>query len=694
MGVTILKHSEFERKPLPIVETVVTQQLILLPLYFFLPFWLTIVSLVIAAVVLRAELKGEFTINRWLKVALTLVAFILVFVSFRKISGRDGGVGLISLMYAFKSLEIKKPRDVNVILSLGFFILLAGFLFSQSPMIVVYQVIPIMMILHVLVMLNSVHNVHLKFIDSRSIKFERIKPHVKYIFLALPIMFVFFVFFPRLGGPLWSMPGMKSAVSGVSDTMMPGEISDLQLSDEIAFRVKFNTTADNQSSLVNKSNMYWRVMTMNHFDGVGWSRRNVKIISNPNHQLPEEAKVSYEITLEATNQKHLVALDRPLSKVRIGNLYEDYSVVSAFKIYDRIRYSATSSPTLTLDQIITPEQQDFFTRLPAEGNEKTKEWAQNTRQLYESDAAFIQSILAKINKEEYFYSLSPPTLDEDLVDSFWFDYKIGFCEHYASTLVFIARAAGIPARVVVGYQGGDKNPLADYWIVRYADAHAWTEIWLQGRGWVRVDPTSAIAAHRVEEVLRSDFSFRDSLFEDIEFVDIDNLSAFKQMTYWFDNLNSQWNDWVLGYNRNMQRKLFSSWGLSGFNQTQLIVIMIIAVMFFTLLSGFNKFANRDKRTPIAKAFNLVCKNLASKNIVAYDAAIGPEHLRQLLINRKAHYYRHGGKPNSAYDAIIDSIEQYIKLRYSKNSPSDDQEAINKLIRQMKKATSRLSRLTE
>ncbi len=650
---------------MPLLSIVIAQQLVLLPLYVFVPFWIPGVNFLALFILWFFKSDSYIVLLKWIKVLLVFLSIIAIFITYKTISGKTAGVALIAVMYGLKILEIKQKKQAMTLMSLSFFILATGFLFTQNPWIMFYQAIPIIAILNVLVSLNSLitsqprksYNSFVKVIKEFSI----------YLLFALPVMLVLFLFFPRLDSPLWRIPGMKEGISGVSDTMSPGEISDLQLSDEIAFRVKFTGPEPSSSSL------YWRMLTMERFDGLTWSRGNyplldVDLISKRPQQKAAQL-IDYVLSLEPTKSNYLVTLDSPITVSKQGKIFEDYVIKTQRKIFDRTRYTGRSMVNATLHQALSSNERKHHLKLPGSGNQKTRQWAKNHRALVNSDWEFIQFILKEINQKEFFYTLQPPIMDEDTQDSFWLVHQKGFCEHYASALVFIARAAGIPARVVVGYQGGDNNPLSDYWIVRYANAHAWTEIWFQNKGWVRVDPTSAIAPHRVEDSLLDEYAFREGVFDDFDFAQLETPNLFKKMSYWVDDFNHRWNDWVINYNRQQQLRNFHNWGLLGIKPSILMTSAIVIIFFFVLIFAYRGVKQKRIDDPLTKSFVLLERKLYQAKLISVQTSRGPNVLKKELCREGLI------KPQP----VIRLIDEYIKLRYQTVSP-DNQQALSLLKR--------------
>ncbi|WP_444998236.1 transglutaminase family protein [Aliikangiella sp. IMCC44359] len=649
-----------QTRKLPIEAMLIAQQSVLLPLYFFVPIWIALLNTAAALLVLYST-RRSLAISRWLKVAITILAIGGVLIVFKQFTGKDAGIALITAMYGLKILEVKAVRDANLLLSFGFFMLVTAFLFSQSPIIAVYQFVPILLILNGFLILQSVDNQALFKKNFANV----LKELSGYLLLAIPVMIILFIFFPRFSGPIWRMPGSSSSVSGISDSMSPGEISGLQLLDEVAFRVKF------EKEMPQESDFYWRVLTLDEFDGISWTRAETRELTNKEPISDDVEIYQYSITLEPTQQDYLVTLDRPVTIPKRGELKKDYTTRTRYRVVDRMRYSIESAPGLIIDQTLTDLQKRFYTQIPSSGNERSRQWAQEQRQMNESDWSYIHQLLLQINQQPYFYTLQPPIMDEDTVDSFWFDKRSGFCEHYAGALVYLARAAGIPARVVIGYQGGDKNTLTDYWIVRYANAHAWTEVWIQDKGWIRVDPTSAIASTRVEQSLLNEYRQRESLFDAFDVVELDDISWFKQFDYWADQMNSNWNEWILDYNSQRQRQLFANWGISSITNRQLIIGMLIGVFVFIGFVGVRTLRQRSILKPLARSYIKVQQKLSQKKVVDYDVSMGPQQLKQLLQTKDAIFYQ----------PIIAVLEDYIQLQYVQQEPS--LQATNRLLRRFR-----------
>lgn len=649
----MLSKQQFLKRPLPLMQIIIAQQTVLLPLYFFNPLWIALLN-IFGLLLLAIEQRNWFKSAqiKWLKISLALGALLAIYISYQNLSGKQAGTALICVMYGLKILETRSKRDANVLLNLGFFVLVTGFLITQKPWIMFYQLIPVVAIINALIAINSLQQ---KTRKNTSIKIL-LKDFSRYLLFALPVMILLFIFFPRLSGPIWRMPGSESAISGVSDSMSPGEISSLQLSDKVAFRVKFADPS------FDAANLYWRVLTLDDFDGLSWRRKySLPIKQNLKPEDNSEA-ISYSLTLEPTRQNYLVVAGVPIKTPAQSRLFDDYTLKTPYKISDRIRYDMRSVTNMDIPATLSAMQKQQYTQLPEKGNQQTRKWATNHRQLVNSDWKFILYILKKINQQNYFYSLNPPIMQKNIQDSFWLDHQIGFCEHYAGALVFIARAVGIPARVVVGYQGTEKNPLSDYWLVRNANAHAWTEIWIKDRGWLSVDPTAAIAPHRIEENVQQEYFFRDSLFDDFDFVSLENPGWFKRFDYWMDQFNHYWNDWVLDYNREKQIKNYKNWGIGFLTAGKIFIGVLLIIILITIIASLRIFTKKNNKDILQQAFLKLEKRLIKKGLIQADQARGPRQLKQQISQKGV----------IQMQSILQLIDEYIKLRYQIEKPHKQQ----------------------
>ncbi|NVK22827.1 MAG: DUF3488 domain-containing transglutaminase family protein [Kangiellaceae bacterium] len=623
---------------------IIVQAIVLVPLWFYMPLWIslsTIALLIAKYLTYRFQIKIPY----WVIVLLVLASLAGVYLQFRTISGREAGIGLISLMYAFKLLEAKNYRDAALILFISFFILVTSFLFSETIWMGLYLMLAMVAILMGIIALNSLHGIQgLKNIGKLS---------GVALLQALPIMILLFFLFPRLPGPLWAMPSDSEAGTGISDSMNPGDIGALHTFDDIAFRVDFVTKAPSNSQ------MYWRGLVFSEFDGFTWRegersplRQVEQVVSQPEYQ--------YKVQLEPHKNRWIFGLEDVVTPPNGVFLFNDHTWRRPQKVNQRFLYQAQSYKIDYSSYKLSDWQKEQNLKLPDASNEKTKKWAIEQYATVQSAQDFISLILNTIRQQPYRYTLTPEILEQEIIDGFWLGTREGFCEHYSSAFVFIMRAAGIPARVVTGYQGGEYNPYGDYYIVRQSDAHAWTEVWLEGEGWRRVDPTAAIHPSRVDVSLQNQVGARDDWFG--EFGKESGLQLptglLQKLSLRWDALQSFWNETLMGYDQDAQHDWLSKLGIKHSQWRYLGYALLITILLSGLVFGLwilSKSRNRD--TVEISYIRLLNKLKAQGFNIRMNE--GPYDISSRLEQESPELYA-ASKP---------LFEQYIRLRYQKNYPS-------------------------
>ncbi|MGH8538961.1 MAG: transglutaminaseTgpA domain-containing protein, partial [Stenotrophobium sp.] len=506
--------------------------LVIAPHVLHLPLWETLLIGAVMGWRVLAALR-QWPLPRTIpRAVITFASFGGVYASFHGISGQSAGTALLCVMAALKLLEMRARRDVMIVVLLMYFILVTHFLFSQEIWTVAYLLASAVAITALLMDCNHTG-------ESLPAGMLLRRGGIM-VAQALPLMLMMFILFPRIPGPLWGIPSDTGAGrSGLSDSMMPGDIENLILSDAVAFRVRFVGKAPPPDQ------RYWRGPVFDFFDGRGWKPSAASQWMRPDSATFSGEATGYQIILEPTQQKWLFALDLPtLATLPSGMaLHGAYVLMADKPVRERLMYQLRSYPHYQLQAQLNPAERAVTLQLPFRSDPRARALAQQWRDQNPGDAQIVQRALAMYRSEPFYYTLHPPKLGADSVDEFLFDTRRGFCEHYASSFTFLMRAAGIPARVVTGYQGGEKNEVGGYYIVHQYDAHAWSEVWLAGQGWVRVDPTAAVAPNRVEQGLASALTAAEGLpgFLTRRSQILIDLSA-----RW-DWVNDRWNRWVLAY---------------------------------------------------------------------------------------------------------------------------------------------------
>lgn len=599
--------------------------LTLLPLSVQLPAWVSVG--VLALLAWRAVLawRGAALPPRWALLATLGVTIALTLWQFHTLLGREAGVTLIAVLLALKSLETRSRRDAQVLFFLGFFAIAANFLFSQTIAVAAA------MVLATWAMLAALVNAHLP--AGRPPLRQSLWTALRMMALGTPAMIALFLVFPRVSAPLWSMPDPdRSAISGLSDSMSPGTIAELARDDSVAFRVVFDGPRPPDRLL------YWRGPVLSRFaDGV-WKPaprlRDRRPSAMPGGLRPESAPVRYTVTLQPTQQPYLFALDAPTQAPtlpgRTVHWLPDLDLVASRAITQLVRYQAESS----LSYRYGPAQMNAALRAdtawPAGDDPRTV--ALGKRLATEAVAAgrgggyVAEALLRMFRNEPFHYTLRPGTYGErDGVDQFLFDRRSGFCEHYAQAFVVVMRAAGIPARIVTGYQGGSPNPLDGTWVVRQSDAHAWAEYWLPGRGWVRADPTAAVDPARVDRS-GATLAAREPLLGMAALGNRD-LALLRQLRNGWDALNNTWNQLVLDYGSQRQQRLFERLGLGQPDMATLMLLAIAALLIATAAAGLLLSVERARRDPWLTAYGLLRGRLARAGVPS-TAGTAPRSLAQ------------------------------------------------------------------
>ena len=634
--------------------------LILVPQALYAPAWLSLTTLTILL------WRGFIWFRRtslppsWLITLLVIASSVTVYVQYKHFFGKDPGVALLVLFIALKLLEIRTVRDALVVIFLGYFLLLTNFFYAQDMGMA--AMVFVALLLNTATMLKLSHAGHSAKVSLR----------LSGVMLAqaTPFMLVVFVLFPRVQGPLWGMPvDAYSGQSGLSDTMSPGSISDLTLSSAIAFRVNFEGAAPAQQQL------YWRGPVLSQFDGRSWRPllHNSSLTSSyaSSHQLPyivtaprgnNGADFAYTITLEPHNKTWLFALEHPSALPPDSKLTNDYQVLTKDPVRIRQRFDLHSQTNIIAGVDETPTSIDAYRALPS-GNPRTRALAQQWRNKVETenqanteqnkehsdDEILVRKMLAYFRQEKFFYTLRPPLLGRDSVDDFLFTTQRGFCEHYASSFVFMMRAAGVPARIVTGYQGGEKNSVDSFYVIRQSDAHAWAEVWLPQKGWMRVDPTAAVAPTRIESGLTAAISSDETL----PFMMRRDFSWLREMRSQWEAANNSWNQWVLGYNPERQRELLSRLGMSNPDWKSMAVAlgMMCGVFMLALMAWVLRQHNR--MDPVQRAWNKLSRKLARVDLARYPWEGPTDYARRVAQSR----------PDIANN-MANIVDSYILLRYS------------------------------
>lgn len=547
--------------------------------------------------------------SKLMRFSLVLTALAAVIFSYRQWYSLEPMVFLLMMAFLLKILEVRERRDAIVLIFVAYFVAASAFLFEQGIVITVLGLFVIMLLTACLLTLQASVTA---FLSKRTLK-----QVIVFILQAIPLMLLMFFIFPRIGA-LWSVPLQSdSALTGVSDSMSPGDFSQLTQSRAVAFRVSFENEQAPAPAL-----RYWRGLALTQFDGRRWQRSSQQRFdardNNENIYTATDNLLRYEITLEASNKTWLYGI--PLANVGATSLSSNTLTRNAYNelvlenpAAQRLRYSVESSLRYDVDE--SPEILRESLLLPRDFNPATIAQAQQWRQQSTGVTDYINRVL-QFYTENFTYTLSPPALGEHTADEFLFTTQSGFCEHFSSSFVILMRAVGIPARVVVGYQGGEWNSNDNYLIVRQQEAHAWAEVWIEQQGWVRIDPTAAVAPNRIERNLNESLSPTDQLLVDNGI--LPSLVWLNQLSLRWDSLNYDWQRWVLKYDKQQQTDLLEKL-LGQVTAVRIAILLMIPAGLFFCIFAFLLLKNAyKKQSKELKLYTFLQKKLKAKGVEPID----------------------------------------------------------------------------
>ena len=540
---------------------------------------------------------------RWLLVLLVVAGSAGVAWQFRTLLGQGPGVALLILLLALKHLEARTARDGLAIVFLAFFLAMGQFFYSQVIPAALASAVATLIATTTLLVLT----------DDRDAPRIVMRRAGIMLLQALPLMLLLFVLFPRIQGPLWALPrDAGNAMTGLSDTMAPGSISQLSQSDAIAFRARFPDGVPPQKQL------YWRGPVLAEFDGRAWRPTQDRPHAQLPYDEPNSGGIDYETVIEPHGQHWVLALELPGATTATTLATHDYQLVAKDPITVRQRQLLRAYPGLQAGADEDPSILRRALFLPEDSNPRIRALAAQWRAKALSDEDVLRAAQTFFLRQRLLYTLAPPRLGEQSADEFLFDTKQGFCEHFANAFTVAMRAAGVPARVVTGYQGGEVNPVDGWLTVRQYDAHAWSEVWLPGRGWLRVDPTAISAPTRIDMNLASALPAGDPL----PLLMRADFSWLRDIRFRWDAVTNTWNRWVLGYNPDRQRDLLRRLGMVQPDwQRMTAALAALSGLALLVLTAWT-LRQRRRRDPALAQWEKVSRRLAHLGL-ARRATEGP-----------------------------------------------------------------------
>ncbi len=595
---------------------------VVLPQVPRLPWWCT--ALTAAMLLWRGTLalRAKPLPGRWWLLGLLVLSVGATMATYRTVLGREAGVTLIVVLLALKTLELRAKRDAFVVFFLGFFTMLTNFFSSQSLLTAAGMLIALLGLLTALV------NAHMPVGKPPLLAAARTAGWMA--LLGAPVMATLFVLFPRVA-PLWGIPSdAQSGRSGLSANMQVGAIASLALDESIAMRVRFTGPPPLPQD------MYWRGPVLSSFDGKEW--RPLRPTFSQRYLLPADLKVSgrgipYEVTMEPSNRPWLLVLDAAIDKPVLPgyqlSMTSELQWLSGQPLMDIVRYKAESFPVFSHGPLHRSAPLQDYLELPPGFNPRTLELAaqmrRDPRYAQADSATLVEATLERLRSGGYSYTLDPGTFGPNSADEFWFDRKEGFCEHIASSFVILMRALDVPARIVTGYQGGERNPVDGYWVLRQSDAHAWAEVWEEGKGWVRVDPTGAVAPGRISQFGRL-MAPQGIVAGAVGALSPNLLGEIRAA---WEAVNNSWNQWVLNYTQSKQLNLLKNIGFESPSWEDLSYLLIGIIVFVSLCGAAWTLWERIQHDPWLRLLEQARKELRKRSI-PLEAQAPPRQMAQAV----------------------------------------------------------------
>jgi len=555
------------------------QALVLIPLWFHLPLWMC--GLWLFCTVWRVQIlrmRAAYP-GRLLKVLLMVATAVGVYASQGSLIGLDATAALLVSAFLLKLLEMRSQRDARVLIYLGFFCIAVAYLFDAGLPWALYSLLPISTLAAALIGLQQT-----RLIARPQATF---KLAATLLAQALPLMIVLFLFFPRLQ-PLWSLPlsSGQQAISGIEDSMTPADVTELARSTAVAFRASFD-----DGQMPPKRALYWRALSLDRYDGRTWTQ-SLAVQGQPVPAWqPQGPALRYRVLQAASGKPWLFALDTARSDQADVRQLSDFRLQRQRPVDQPLMYTLTSWPQALRE----PQLSEWARRAALQlgpSDPRSRAWGEQLKARFSEPQAVVAEVLQQFRTQPFHYTLTPVALGADSIDGFLFDSRRGFCAHYAGALTYVLRAAGIPARMVVGYQGGEVNQAGDTVTVRQFEAHAWVEFWQPARGWQSVDPTAAVAPERVEQGLEQALSADEPFLADSPFSPLRyrHLAWLNGLRLSWDEANYAWQRWVLGYQGQEQSNFLAHW-FKGF-ESAMLPLSIVLVMALASLGVLRPWRHR------------------------------------------------------------------------------------------------------
>jgi len=592
----------------------------------------------------------------WLRVALTIAVIGLLAIGYGGLWGRRAATGLLCLMLAAKMLELHRVRDLRLVASVSLFLITTQFLFNERLLYIGYLLAGVLVAICALL---SIQHFEQGRESSPGIDRQILRDGALMLVAAVPVALILFVTFPRLAQPLWGLPDeVMDGRTGLSESMSPGSIANLYADDSPAFRAEF------EGQPPPPGQRYWRGPVLWHFDGDTWERAFLAARTPAPPVPPGSDDLHYNIQLEPHERRWLFALDHPVTAPEQARISLDYQITSRHPVTALTQYRMRSNPGhVDMPQLPVTLRQ-LATRLPEDRNPRTREMARQLRERFSDDRELIAHVLTWLREEPFHYSLQTSLLGRHSADEFLFDLRTGYCEYYASAFAVLMRFADIPTRIVTGYQGGFWQSGGEYLLVRNSDAHAWVEVWLEGSGWTRVDPTAAVSPDRIERGAGSVAGGREGWFES---------EWLRQIRNRYDRLQHLWNTWILGFDNERQQRLMRLLGLPDISRTGMALLMAAALALVVLIVAWSWLHTPVGKDRVERAWLRLLRRLQRRGLAkrpaetpaAFAMRVAPrlaEGERLIGLIGLYNVLRYGGRRNEMLETRFITAARALQLK--------------------------------
>lgn len=597
-----------------------------------LPFWVVAWCVFMWGFLILSVRSGRSRPDKWLSRVLSVIGLIGVFLTYGQNFGPNAFMGLLAVMAAIKPFEIRSHRDRVIVVFLAYFIVITGLFQSESLIMTVYMLISVCITTAALIRINQISGTFRTDLKLAGVIVGQ----------AIPLMAVLFLIFPRIPGSFFGLSRLYTARTGFSDVLRPGSVTRLAEDNSIAFRVTF----DGPSPAAEKR--YWRGIVFERFDGRQWhAAKSVPLLRNyPAGDNP----LSYTVHLEPHSQRWLFALDLPLESPRWTHLRADYSLRTFRPVRQKMRYRMTS--LIDYRTRGTNRMIEAALQLPPDGNPRARDLARQLAGNARSAGEKADRILAYFKNRNFVYTLQPPPLGDDPVDTFIERTRSGYCEHYASALAFMMRSLDVPARVVGGYLGGEINPYGDYLLVRQSHAHVWVEIWQENLGWRRVDPTAVVMPDRVSTGMEPGLS-REAGENPLA-------SYFRRFKLRWDALSTAWTEWFTGYSHQQQQALLDRLGLAwqGWARAARLLGLVLAIVALFAVGYLIYFFLPGRKTEdrVTRVYRQFLQKMACAGLHKHPARAANDFAREICRKRP-----------DLTEAVTEITDLYVRLRFQKEA---------------------------